>query len=435
MAPLNSTLPYNASDLSGLSHGWMPQPQGRGTFSILWSGITTIFLCSWTVLCLNIPEPGMGRWGFLGYKLRWQLFAIIFPEVIAGMAAEQWASANQSVQKFRKLGYPQWTMRHAFFADMGGFMLESPDVPPFPVDGEQLAYLIERKYLQYPIVHEETIWDRNKADGFARLVTSVQITWFFIQCLARWAQGLSLSTLEITTFATIVATLNSLYFWYHKPLDVETPIILRTDSRIANILIDAGDRAREPYSRTPLDFLKSPPVRTSLVAPFWFGMGVVVNFEEESRSRPIRRFGNCKTRPPAGITIQETIYGLLFEFVYFGIHLVGWNQLFPTRAELCLWRVSSLVLLGLLITYLITIVVGIVLSRPVSRRWLAREVDTPLEVAAQLPRWAQLIIHVPILSAYLSARAYILLEGFISLRDLPLKTYVDITWTNFLPHL
>ena len=413
----------------------MPQPEGRGTLNILFSCMTTIFLCSWSVLCLNIPEPGGSRWAYLKYKLRWQLFAIFFPEVLTSMAAEQWESANQNVQEFRKLGYPQWTMRHAFFADMGGFVLQSPDVPLFPVDGEQLAYLVKKRYLSYPDVDEETIWDRNKADGFARLVTSVQITWFFIQCLVRWKQGLVLSTLEITTFATILATLNSLFFWYHKPLDVETPIILRTEHRIAEILIDAGDRAREPYSRTPLDFLKSPPVSTSIVAPFWFGMGVVIDFDKESGSRPIKRFGNCKTWPPAGITARETIYGVLFEVVYFGVHFIGWNQLYPTHVELYLWRASNLVLLGLLVTYLIVIPIGVVSSRPFSRRWQAKEVGTPLEVAAQLPRWAQVVIHVPILAIYALARSYILLEGLISLRALPLKAYVDITWSNLLPHI
>lgn len=377
----------------------------------------------------------MSRWGYLKYKLRWQLFAIIFPEVVTSMAAEQWESANQSVQEFKRLDHPQWTMRHAFFADMGGFMLHSPDVPSFPVDSEQLAYLVEKKYLPYPTVDETAIWDRNKADGFARFVTFVQVTWFCIQCLARWVQGLAVSTLEITTFATILATLNSLFFWYHKPLDVQFPIALQTESRIADILSDAGNRASQPYSRTPLDFLKSPPVSTSIVAPFWFGVGVVVNLDKESNVRPLRRFGNSKTRPPAGITIRETIYGILFEFVYFGVHLASWNQLFPTQAELVLWRVSNLVLMGLLALYLIAIPIGMVSSKPFSRRWLPNEVDTPLAVAAQLPRWAQVMIHIPILAAYLLARSYILLEGLISLRALPLKAYVDITWTSFLPHL
>ncbi|MCJ1390080.1 hypothetical protein MMC18_002938 [Xylographa bjoerkii] len=435
MATFTSTPPYNASESPGLAHGWISQPEGRGTLSVLLSCITTIFLCSWSVLCLNIPEPGLSRWGFLKYKLRWQLFTIVFPEVVTSMAAEQWESANQSVVEFKRLGHPQWTMRHAFFADMGGFVLECPDFPSFPVNSEQLAYLVERKLLQYPDIDQETIWDRNKADGFARMVTTVQFTWFFIQCLARWVQRLAISTLEITTFATILATLNSLLFWYHKPLDVGTPIVLKTESRMADILVKAGARACQPYDLTPLDFLKSPPASRSIVAPFWFGMGVLIDFDKESLSRPVQRFVNYKTRPPAGITIRETIYLGLFEFAYFGVHLVGWNQLFPSRAELYLWRVSNLVLLGLLAVYLIAIPIGVVSSRAFSRRWLVEEVDTPLEVAAQLPRWAQIMIHIPILALYLSARSYILLEGFISLRALPLSAYVDITWANFVPHV
>lgn len=189
------------------------------------------------------------------------------------------------------------------------------------MDSEQLAYLVEKGYLQYPAIDEKTIGDRSKADGFARLVTSVQITWFFIQCLMRWQQRLALSTLEIITFATILATLNSLYSWYYKPLDVQIPIPLQMESRVADVLLGAGDRARTPYSRTPLDFLKSPPASTRIVAPFWFGMGVMFDFDKESHSRPI----NCKTRPPTGITTRETIYGILFEAVYFGVHLVSWN--------------------------------------------------------------------------------------------------------------
>lgn len=127
--------------------------------------------------------------------------------------------------------------------------------------------------------------------------------------------------------------------------------------------------------------------RTSIVAPFWFDMAVMFDYDEKSHSRPIKRIGNCKTRPPAGITTRETIYGILFEAGYFGVHLLSWNQLFPTQAELYLWRASNLVLLWLLAAYLIVIPIGVVSSRPFSRRWLAREVDTPLEVAAQLQRW------------------------------------------------
>ena len=266
-------------------------------------------------------------------------------------------------------------------------------------------------------------------------MTFVQITWFFIQCLTRWGERLALSSLEITTFATILATLNSLFFWFHKPLDVQIPIVLKTECLIARVLVEGGDRARKPYSRTPLDFLKSPPASTSLVAPFWFALGLLFDLDQESLSRPIKRFGNSKTRPPAGITRRETIYGVVFEFIYFGVHLVAWNQHFPTRLESNLWCISNLILFGLLVLYLITIPIGINFSKPLSRKFLKKEVDTPLEFAAQLPHWAQIAIHVPIIGAYILARFYILLEGLISLRALPLDAYIDISWPNFIPHL
>lgn len=45
------------------------------------------------------------------------------------------------------------------------------------------------------------------------------------------------------------------------------------------------------------------------------------------------------------------------------------------------------------------------------------------------------MIHVPILVTYLAARSYILLEGLIGLRALPLKAYAVISWSNFLPYV
>ena len=106
-------------------------------------------------------------------KLRWMLFTLFWPEITLGVAFEQWESASQCVEDFSKANYPQWTMRHAFFADMGGFMLQSPDFPPFPVDGQQLLYLVQHDYIPYPNVDVESLWDKNKADGFAPPALSI----------------------------------------------------------------------------------------------------------------------------------------------------------------------------------------------------------------------------------------------------------------------
>lgn len=61
-------------------------------------------------------------------------------------------------------------MTHAFFADMGGFILRSPDEVDLPLDAAQLFYLLSNGYIQYPKVAKEEIDDRNKSDGLARYV-------------------------------------------------------------------------------------------------------------------------------------------------------------------------------------------------------------------------------------------------------------------------
>ena len=69
------------------------------------------------------------------------------------------------------MGIDDWTLQHAFFANMGGFVLRSPDYQcPFPIDAEQLLWLIKHGYLPYPQIEKRAIDDKNKADSLTRYV-------------------------------------------------------------------------------------------------------------------------------------------------------------------------------------------------------------------------------------------------------------------------
>ena len=62
-------------------------------------------------------------------------------------------------------------MRQAFFADMGGFLLATPDMEkPQPLNGELLLALIRKGYVSYPEFDKAAIDDKNKFDGLARCV-------------------------------------------------------------------------------------------------------------------------------------------------------------------------------------------------------------------------------------------------------------------------
>jgi len=80
------------------------------------------------------------------------------------------------MQKFKQAGYAQWTITHGFFADMGGFVLEAPDLPhPIPLNAEQLFYLVNNSYVEYPGTSDRELKDRNKSDGLARSVNPICI--------------------------------------------------------------------------------------------------------------------------------------------------------------------------------------------------------------------------------------------------------------------
>ncbi|KAF4437471.1 hypothetical protein F53441_13032 [Fusarium austroafricanum] len=416
--------------------GWQSTPNNRGTLDIIYSCIATIVVCSWSCVCLNIPEPGTTRMGSFMLQLRWQLFTIFFPEVTVAIAAEQWESANQSIERFKDLGHAdQWTRAHAFFADMGGILLKAPEFPPFPVDSQQLAYLIERRYLEMPSISSDDIADRNKADGLARVLAVAQILWFTAQCIGRWIQGLGLCTLELSTIIFILCTLNIYFFWYFKPLNVYSTITLEIQHPIDTILLDAGETAGQPYSRTPLDFIKPPPDDKSLIAPFWFGVGSIFPTFEDPGHRPIRYFRNHRTIPPKGITFKEALYGIFLECLYFGLHFIGLLLEFPTEAERFLWIAATSTLTGLFLIYLLGIFIGHKLQSRVAMWLFQKETKSILQMVEILPRWLTILIHGPIFILYIICRTYILIEGFVGLRALQARLYFSVEWANFIPHL
>lgn len=60
-------------------------------------------------------------------------------------------------------------MRHAYFADMGGFLVTSDDYQtPFPVNGDQLFFLVSNGYIDLPDIAKADIDDKDKRDGLAR---------------------------------------------------------------------------------------------------------------------------------------------------------------------------------------------------------------------------------------------------------------------------
>jgi hypothetical protein len=419
-----------------LAHGWVSSPEGRGTIDILWSCVVTIFLCSWSVLFLNIPRKP-GRRHFLVTKLSWVAFTIFLPEVLAAFAQQQWISAYQSVSDFSQTGYSQWSLRHGFFADMGGFMLECPDYTPFPVDAHQIYYLVANDFMVFPEIEKKAIWDKNKADGFARLLTSIQVCWFALQCLGRAMQHLPISTFELSTMAFVFCTLPTFFWWRHKPLDAATtiPVCLKAQVKIKDVLRSADARKSRPFRYTPLDFVSPHPSRFDFVGPVLWGINLLFGLGGAPKHGPITSFQNSGRNPPRDARLLDWAVISIISLMYIGLHLIGWNLSFPTVLERQLWRTATLTLLASFLSYGILFIIIAWRLPAACRLFGVSGANTVLELLFLLPLWLQYSIAVTWIGSYGLARLYIIVEAFISLRALPLAAYETVNWFNFLPHV
>lgn len=164
----------------------------------------------------------------------------------------------------------RWTLAQGFYAYMGGFVLDPaseavkthhlPQVR-MKMDGLMMKLLLEirAEYIlradrlmedthahdegrnrkptsstlsdltQAMNISTEELYDKSKADGFAKAVICLQALWFCVQCVARLAQRLPLSLLEANTAAHAVGALTTYVLWWKKPLDIQFPTVLRID--------------------------------------------------------------------------------------------------------------------------------------------------------------------------------------------------------------
>jgi hypothetical protein len=73
-------------------------------------------------------------------------------------------------------------------------------------------------------IAEEELEDKAKGDFLSKTIVILQVSWFIIQCIARFIQGLAITELEVATLA--LGSMNGLlyFFWWNKPLGVNIPV-------------------------------------------------------------------------------------------------------------------------------------------------------------------------------------------------------------------
>ncbi|KAJ6449594.1 hypothetical protein C8R45DRAFT_1224398 [Mycena sanguinolenta] len=362
----------------------------RTLFDIVWGCLATIFACTWVSVHPNVPPPNQSALQLLWRRLKMMLIGIIAPEIMVGFAARQLLGAHMLSKEFK------FSKTHGFFFCMGGFV--SSDGHPIATK-EQLEDLALGSEFQEAIrnVNEEDIVDKSKGDALSKGVALLQGLWFTVQCLARIHQRLAVTQLEVATLAFAVVNVFIWLLWWDKPLDIQRPILVGTLTL--------------PDAQTVT--LPVPPTRFERIVAAILGFSTREYHPFSSVSVPSFWSIPNQIDRDARVVILLALVGAVFG----AIHCAAWNAVFPTPAEMWMWRTFSLV---------ITAMPGFA-----SLLSLMAMAGHRLDLVSAISL-VTLAVGIPI---YIASRVILIILPLTSLRSLPPSAFVDVDWNTYIPHL
>ncbi|CAG7850542.1 SubName: Full=Uncharacterized protein {ECO:0000313/EMBL:CCA67555.1} [Serendipita indica DSM 11827] len=425
--------------------------QYRSLPGIVWSCLTTIFLCIWVSLHLNIPEPVDTRRlnRFERFKFRIKSFircnvvpvlvTLLIPEWVLGMAVRQSIMASQVANEIDA------TRQQGFFIIMGGFHLfnriqptslnestervgeethplveksalevgdgrhnhapsqkmatifeEEFGEPVHPLDEVDVCHLIKAGKLRLPTSAE--LEDKCKSDGLAKFLVVTQTLWFIAQCIARKVSKLPLTELEVITLGYTLLTLSLYIAWWDKPYRVTFPI------RVYEAL---PERAQGE-------------ILGKLGRVIGVSLSSIVGAQSGSvdlrsvKRVPMFHAGHNKGSSGLGGMVTAVLAGSLFG----AVHCLAWSSPFSSSHIQYLWKFATIVMTVVPPTAVIgTIFVAVISDKCFSLAGLS-------------------LIFIPFLPIlYLVGRAMTIILALKMLEALPLDAYRDVEWSDFFPHI
>ncbi|KAJ7031824.1 hypothetical protein C8F04DRAFT_959782 [Mycena alexandri] len=303
----------------------------RTLFDIIWGCLATIFACTWVALHQNVPDPGLGSFSLLLRKLWMMLVTIIAPEFVVGFAGRQLASALWISKVFNV------SKTHGFFFTMGGFV--SQDHHPIAKIKQLPAYMPAIR-----AIDKEDIKDRSKGDALSKGVALAQGLWFVTQCLARVSQHLPVSELEVATLAFAVISIFIQVMWW-KPLNVQRSIIIVRSEEV------------DPLQEEDVAPINNRPNLFERCFNTLFG------YYEEYSTISSTSVPSFYSMEGGDDNFGPSIVGVFGAGMLFGvIHCAAWNTLFPSAAEMWMWRMGSVFIAASPVLIILLTVAGALLD-------------------------------------------------------------------------
>jgi hypothetical protein len=293
---------------------------------------------------------------------------------------------------------------------MGGFVSASGHHPI--VREEQLRRRPE--YLTaIRSIRVEDIKDKSKGDSLSKGVVLLQGLWFITQCLARVQQHLPLTGLEVGTLAFQSVNIFIWLFWWHKPLDVEQPILIGsaheflawTEQRHRSHQVPAWVKVTSGSNAVVWGYYPDFDTLTYTSVPsFW--------------SARLPDQGDLRFLPM--FIFIQVLVGTIFGTV----HCAAWNAPFPSTAELFIWRSCSLVIAaapsGVTLLFILTLLGEKIFDAYTSGKTAVVAANRVFAIIAT--------------AAYITARLVLVALSLTTLRALPPGAFVDVNWSTYIPH-
>jgi hypothetical protein len=191
---------------------------------------------------------------------------------------------------------------------MGGFVKQHKQndnvlSPSVRVSTERLIEMFQDGSIDWPTLKIEETDDRSKANWLVKSLALVQIVWFIVQLIGRWAQGLAVTTLELFTLGVVFCSMLISAASWEKPFEIQMPVLLHATNN--------------PAKRDHIDHI-----------------GLFTNLEENG----------------SGVTLCAIC------LILGAVHIVAWNFHFPSFPEQILLKICSIGITVLPISSVIVII-------------------------------------------------------------------------------
>lgn len=331
------------------------------------------------------PSPSWRNW-IVKSGIVPAVMSVIAPELLTFIAILEFLEALNTRKKLKHLS---WTLTQAFFLNMGGFCLETPQGLRQQLDIDDVLSAISKSpswLSKLEMVKDSHINDYAKSNPLIKLIACGQALWLVTQVISRVYQHRAVTLLEVSTTAYAACALTAYIAWWKKPQNPSVPITIHCS---AEDLPHQNPGNPVYYSEV------------SVKGYVWAGKHLSRIFDRQHWLFP-------------SLVLCLELFGI--------IHLASWNVRLPSNVEQWLWRGSALYC-----THAFTIWFLVVSLAAFFEFYSWNEITTVMNIKL----WVEAIS----ILTYPIVRLYMIVQVFLSLRTLPRSAYEEVQWSSFIPHV